>query len=66
LSVCKEAEGKITSILCFIEFFAVPILYVPGNHDPLTLFEPNKEEEKQDTKHKFLTQFSHNLHLQSY
>jgi predicted phosphodiesterase len=43
LAKCKEAEGKISSVLSFVEFLSVPILYVPGNHDPITMFETEKK-----------------------
>lgn len=33
-----KSEATITNILTFLEFLACPILFIPGNHDPATLF----------------------------
>jgi len=53
--VCKEAEIQIASVLSYIEFISVPVLYVPGNHDPITLFEAKQQNEKSELEHKSLT-----------
>lgn len=37
-------EGELSSIISFLEFFATPTIYTPGNHDPYTLFEPKNPE----------------------
>ena len=51
LDVCKQEEGKIASILCYLDCFAVPILYVGGNHDFITLFKPSEEEKLTEKFH---------------
>ena len=52
------SEERIANFLIHLECFFSPIYYVPGNHDPATLFAPPKE----DRPLLQLTQFSHNVH----
>lgn len=59
-----DSEARISNILCFLEFFACPIIYLPGNHDPDTLFQI--EEEINPTELKKLTQHSVNLHKRKF
>ena len=59
--VCAKSESNISNILAFLEFFAVPMFYIPGNHDSFSLFVHNPEVNPFD--HKKLTQSSTNLHL---
>jgi len=46
-------EATISNILTFLEFFSVPIIYLPGNHDATSLFSDQPPQ---------LTQYSTNLH----
>lgn len=55
-----DSEARISNILSFLEFFACPIIYLPGNHDPDTLFQI--EEDINPNELKKLTQHSVNLH----
>ena len=52
------SEERIANFLIHLECFYSPIYYVPGNHDPATLFAPAKEGRPLLQ----LTQFSHNVH----
>ena len=52
------SESRISSFLRYLEFFASPIYYVPGNHDPASMFFKNKELQG-------LTPFSFNLHKET-
>lgn len=54
-----ESEARISAFLTFLEFFSCPIYYVPGNHDPPSMFL----SEGLAGSAKFLTQHSHNVHL---
>jgi len=54
----EESEARISAFLHFLEFFACKIYYVPGNHDPPTLF--SCVEDKAGSR--VLTQNSVNVH----
>ena len=56
----EESEAHISAFLHFLEFFACKIYYVPGNHDPPTLFSCIESE----TGSRALTQNSINVHKQ--
>ena len=53
-----ESEMRISTFLTFLEFFCCPIYYIPGNHDPPTMFSPDDRVAKTHS----LSQFSHNVH----
>jgi Icc-related predicted phosphoesterase len=57
------SEAEISEILTFLEFFSSPVIYVPGTHDPYTLYHP-----KPDLGLKFsrLTPHSENIHNSFY
>ncbi len=59
-----DSEARIANLLSFLEFFACPIIYLPGNHDPDTLFKI--EEEINPDELKKLTQHSINLHKRKF
>ena len=63
---CQDAETTITNMLSYLEFFSIPILYIPGNHDPYSLYIPDPNYGMSQNGHKSLTQFSTNLHLEAY
>ena len=48
----SKLESNISNELLYLEFFSVPILYIPGNHDAPSLF----------TERPTLTQHSTNIH----
>ena len=50
-------ENGVSNVLKFLEFFSVPILYIPGNHDSPTLFTNDSFS---------LTPYSTNIHLKNY
>lgn len=52
-----ESEARISAFLTFLEFFCCPIYYIPGNHEPATMYIVDPENPRS------LTQFSHNVHL---
>jgi len=52
------SEARISTFLNHLEFFGTTVLYVPGNHDPATLFFKSTEEDESQK----LTPFSINLH----
>lgn len=57
------SEGKISSIIQYLEFFGCEIYFVPGNHDPASLFYPKEGEEGiQLHNENQLTFVSHNMH----
>lgn len=35
----SKSEARITNLLNFLEFFSCPLLVIPGNHDPLPMFD---------------------------
>lgn len=41
LDVIPKAEADISSLLSYLENMCLNVLYVGGNHDPITLFEDN-------------------------
>ena len=55
-----ESEARIASFLSFLEFFCSKIYYVPGNHDPPTMFS----DDEVTASYRSLTPFSHNIHKQ--
>lgn len=59
--ICAKSESNISNILSFLEFIACPIIYLPGNHDPYTIF--NIDPSINSLEHKKLTQNSTNCHL---
>lgn len=60
ISEISESESRISNILSFVEFFGCPILYIPGNHDPSSLFQIDVQTNPLEIKK--LTQHSINLH----
>ena len=58
--VCSKSEAYISNLLTYIEVFSCPLIIIPGNHDPYSMFIPNKniDEEKLPK----LTQHSTNIH----
>lgn len=40
LEICVPSEEQIIKILNCLEYFECPIFYIPGNHDPYSLFKP--------------------------
>ena len=57
-----ESEARISSFLNFLEFFGCKIYYVPGNHDPPTMFSSDDFP----SKRRSLTQNSFNSHKMVY
>ena len=50
--------------MVFLEFFACEIIYIPGNHDPYSLFDPNNDISNNGLPK--LTQHSTNIHKEVY
>ena len=55
-SICEQKEKEIKELFTLLEQINTNIIYLPGNHDPVTLF---KDQPK-------ITENSINLHLNSY
>ena len=57
-SICDEKEKEIKNLFSLLESICPNIIYVPGNHDPHTLFKVGESPK--------ITENSINLHLRSH
>ncbi|EAS01472.1 ser/thr phosphatase family protein (macronuclear) [Tetrahymena thermophila SB210] len=62
LNECCQSEARITNLLNFLEFLSCPLLLIPGNHDPQTMFDAHKKSSELPR----MTQHSFNIHKQAF